>query len=318
MENYIHLNQLKAGDLMLFTAPDSPLSQLIAKLTHSTVSHAGIADYNPVYVLNEQEEGAVRSILNPPNERSIYIRRLHSCPDTGKVADIALKYIDEKLPYPMTNLIFVGIYILTEDILPDSELSKLISTLVKYINYKLIKYINAKKDPNVTPMVCSQFALHCYDKAAKEYGREYLIKFNKKDTSSKSIINQVKNYEIPVNFTPNYNMNADMEFNLTESDFNNLCSQIIRKIDDKNTISDNNDDDISNSVISSDFVSSILTFAHLLNGRKNSTAKDLLNNIIDMRETFTTPADLLMNTTNVDDLGILLYTQEELDSYRDK
>ena len=45
--------------------------------------------------------------------------------------------------------------------------------------------------------------------------------------------------------------------------------------------------------------------------------KKVLTELMQFQETFVTPQDLLVNTTNLEDMGILTYTQEELDAYNE-
>ena len=117
MEKTITLNELKPGDIILFSVPkNSKISILIGLLTRSKVSHTGMVDFNPGYVLEEIKEGATKSPLPSPG-RTLYIRRLQNEPDTSEIVKIAMKYVDEKLPYPMSNLVLLGLYILAGDTL---------------------------------------------------------------------------------------------------------------------------------------------------------------------------------------------------------
>lgn len=330
MNHYITLSDIKPGDLMLFTAPDAPLSQLIAKLTHSSVSHAGLVDYNPVYVLNEQPEGAIRSILNPPNERAIYIRRLCTSPDTTKVADIATKYINEALPYPMSNLVFIGVYLLTGDLILDKKASKLVCALVKLATYKIMDYLNHRKYGDVTPMICSQFAVHCYNEACATYGTDYKIKFNEKVTTIKTLIESILDF-LKKRPLKTYNLALDaLEENFTvqkDQSVDSLCEQLLSHMNSTDLASNVQEDAFLEELISV-FLQYATALTHLMNPiiawdlatisepMKTPQIVDLLNSIMSFQETFITPEDLLSNTTNVEDVGLLTYTEEELEKYK--
>ena len=61
-EKQIHLDDLKVGDILLFPAPkDSWLSQAIALLTDSSVSHAAIlSEKGAAYTIAEATIGGIK------------------------------------------------------------------------------------------------------------------------------------------------------------------------------------------------------------------------------------------------------------------
>ena len=148
MAETITLNELKPGDIVLFSIPEhSWISSIIGFLTHSEVSHTAMVDFNPAYILEEGGEGAAQSPLPDPGTRTLYIRRLNNSPDTTKVDDIAMKYVKEKLPYPMSNLVFLGLYIIAGDFIPDTIAGDIINNILRLATYELMKLVNNKTHP---------------------------------------------------------------------------------------------------------------------------------------------------------------------------
>ena len=330
MEN-ITLKDLKTGDIMLFTAPPGLLSQVIAALTKSTVSHAGMVDYNPVYVINETDKGAVSTILNPPNDRPIYIRRLKNAPDTEKVADIALEYVKEDLPYPFANLAFLGIYMLASDFIPDTFGGEIVKNIIKLACYELIKLFNSKRIPAPrVPMVCSQFVATCYDDAAIKYGPEYKIHYSEDVKTISSLLQKIlEQLEAEPDKTFLLKEPSETPF-LPASNADPAeeeCRRLLDHMKQKQNTLLAAPSKIPDDVIAVFYQYAVLFLRFLKPDQNNlklggqisaGEIKNVRNELRRFQETFITPADLLSHTTNLEDVGILTYTQDELDSYRKK
>ena len=384
MADTITLKELKPGDIILFSPTDELISKLIVFLTHSQVSHTGMSDYNPGYVLNEEGDGALRRFLAAPGERTMYVRRLKNAPDTSKVADIAKEYVDQNIPYPKSNLLFLGIYILAGDFIPNNIAGNLIKSVIKVACYELIKFANELQfHDSKNPMVCSQFAAACYDQAAMKYGPEYKIHYNEKVGTIPSLLRQIieqlegdgdKTYaeEEPAKghlllgaaagtSTDPAALDAAPEEDVEES-LQKLLDCMMEK-EQEIKESENRDQEAplccvgaKHDRISDDVIMSFYKYAKLVlqifgpkkasdtnsetdadlkadNGINADTGftleaghksivsaeeiKKVLTELMQFQETFVTPQDLLVNTTNLEDMGILTYTQEELDSYRE-
>ena len=340
----ITLQELKTGDIMLFSPTDEAISKLIVFVTHSKVSHTGMVDYNPAYVINEQGEGAMRRLLGAPGERTIYIRRLKNAPDTSKVVDIAMEYVNEQLPYPKSNLFFLGIYVLAGEFIPDTLTGELIKNLLRVVCYELIKLVNEKRFPGVdTPMVCSQFAAFCYDQAALKYGPEYKIHYNDKVATVPSLIRTIldqlikepeKTYRLDA---PKKGLLGEVEEELMSAE--ECCGKLLEHLT-KNHLMAGASPEAEDGVmkasdemmtarptkVSDEVIAAVYQYGRLLlalfgskelkEDAKTVSAKEIqevLEELLRFQETFVTPEDLLSNTTNLEDMGILTYTQEEVD-----
>ena len=330
MTKTITFDELKPGDIMLFSIPEhSWISSVIGFLTHSKVSHTGMVDYNPAYVLSEIEEGASRYILDPPGVRTLYIRRLKNEPDTTKVVEIAKKYVDENIPYTDANLAFIGLYIITSDFIPDSIAGQFIKSILQIATYEIIKLVNSKFHPDseVPPMVCSQFAAKCYDDAVLEYGPEYKIHYNEEvktvATLLTKIIDQLDEDEDKTFTIKSHKHKVLQGISEGIESLEEHCEKLMNHIKGKED--SNKSEKISDEVIS-EVYQYAKWFLRLFDNKTEyedddkeqvtaSEVKSVLEELFRFQETFITPEDLLSNTTNLEDMGILTYTQEELDMH---
>lgn len=326
MDKTISLSELKPGDVILFHKPkDSKISFLISLLTLSPVSHSGMISSNPGYVIQEVLEGASRLPLGDPGERKLYIRRLEGEPDTSVVVKIGMKYVDEKLPYPFSNLIFLGMYILISDFIPDAFEGGLVKKLLKLATYELMKLVNKKRHPgtDVPPMVCSQFVAACYDEAALDVGPQYKIHYKEKTSAGllEKILQQLdeeqdKTYAIE---KPEEGMllGASNSADAVEE----YCEQLTQHMQENTLLA-------RPAKISDELIASLYQYGTWLLKLLDDTAdypdqdhaspeeiKKVLQELLRFQEAFVTPGDLLSNTTNLMDMGILTYTAAELARY---
>ena len=345
MQKTITLEELKPGDIILYSTHKTKISILISILTKSKVSHSGIVDYDPAYSLQEVDKGAMRNPLPDAGTRTLYIRRLEGEPDTTVVDEIAMKYVNENLPYTNVNLICLGLYMLACDFIPDTFEGEVISNLLKIATYEIIKILNDKYHPglDVPPMVCSQFAAACYDEAALTYGPEYKIHYTEDVatvyTLLKKIIDQLKDngdktYSIKSENTPSKEIAIlSEEISDTIEAAEHFCDKFIKLRESKtednskhNTLT-NTHSKISDELII-DFYKYGKSLLRLVNNTCDNEAtlesketvtsdeiRAVLEELFRFQETFVTPQDLLTNTTNLVDMGILTYTQDELEKY---
>lgn len=334
MAKTITLQELKPGDIVLFSPPpgkDFWESLPICLLTGSPVSHSGMIYSNPGFAIQEIPDGAECLRLPEPGTRTLYIRRLEGEPDTSVINQIGMKYVDQKLPYPMSNLVFLGMYILVSDFMPNTVTGKAIESVLKIATYAIMEFVNKHLHPgtSVPPMVCSQFVAACYDEAANAYGTQYRIHYND-DVSTLScfihkLIDQLEEEEAEKAY----------EIEQLEDDFlsgmalaadagKTSCENLAKAIQEQQS---------SNLLMASGKVSDSLIAAFYQYGRgilklfgskteypdkKQATAAEiesLLKELLQIRDAFITPGDLLSRTTNLLDMGELVYTQEEINNY---
>ena len=347
MQKTITLKELKPGDIIIYSTHKTKISILISILTKSKVSHTGIVDYNHAYSLQEVDKGAMRNPLPDAGTRKLYIRRLQDAPDTEVVVDIAKKYVDENLPYTNVNLIALGIYMLACDFIPDTFEGEVISNLLKIATYEIIKYFNNIYHPglDVPPMVCSQFAAACYDEAALAYGPQYKIHYTEDVKTVATLIRKIIE-QLRENGSKKYTIKKGILAEGIEA-AEHFCEKLISHREAKNgnvtVLNDNSNISSNSSEISDELITDFYQYGKwmlkLLNimSKNKDNATDSNTNISDaidekdevtgdeiravleellrFQETFVTPQDLLTNTTNLEDMGILTYTQDELEDY---
>ena len=339
MADTIKLNELKPGDLILYEADYSDfISSAIAMLTHSTVTHTALSYNNPAYIVEEGNKFAAKNTIDPPGSRVMHIRRLKDTPDTSKVVDIAMKYVDAKLPYPDANLVLLGIYIIIGDFIPDTISGDIIKNILKIITYELIKFCNKIKAPDsdVPPMVCSEFATFCYDEAAMTYGPEYKIHYNEKVNTISALIKRIidqlisnpdktfKSHHLLFGAAPEVDAAED-----SSEELKMYCEQLMdhmaeHRLESTPTVG-------AAKEISDDVIMAIFNFVKwFLKAFNKDAAEDkavesdaiitadevrtLLEKFLRYQEAFVTPEDIYSNSTNLEDLGILTYTQEDIDA----
>lgn len=327
MAKTISLSELKPGDIILMHKPKkSAISFIIGLLTHSKVSHTAMVDYNPAYFLEEGGHGASQGKLEDEIGRALYIRRLSSRPDTSKVCDIAWEYIKEGHPYPFSNLIFLGIYLLTSDFLPNSVEGGLVKEILRLATYELMRLFNWKQQPDTKfpPMVCSQFAAFCYDQAALNYGPEYKIHY--KDgvipevTLLQKILDQLSEESDKVYALEAPKDNLLLSAEDTTAAAEKYCEQLIEQMQQKQLL--NSPSKVSDSVIAALYQYG-RAFLKLFSGKDYpdkdlatpDEIKEVLSELMQFQEAFITPGDLLSNTKNLEDMGELVFTEEELKKY---
>ncbi|MBR4731742.1 MAG: hypothetical protein IK081_03140 [Lachnospiraceae bacterium] len=364
MADTISINELKPGDIMLFSPSDEWISKVIVFLTQSSVSHTGLVDRNPAYLVNEEGDGTIRKMLPDPGERTIYIRRLKNAPDTSVVVDYAMEYVKQKVPYPKSNLVFLGLYIIIGDFIPDTLTGELVKNVVRLACYELIRLANEIQfhDPD-KPMVCSQFAAACYDEAALKNGPEYKIHYNEKVTTVPNLIRKIID-QLEKNPEKKYCVEAPEKKHLLGAtnhlaEAEDCCKELFghltkQKEDHKLAVAAH----AGSAEVSDEFIAEIYQFGkHFLKifGAKDACCasaegcvkevnecaganemvsgslearggsfvsaeeiKKVLEDLLKYQEAFVTPQDLLVNTTNLEDMGILTYTKDELILHKEK
>lgn len=316
MSKTIKVNELKQGDILLFSHTDEWDSKLISLITDSPVSHAAMSYYDYSEIVEETPPCAVVAKLKERKVgREITVMRLKKYEDMTKVLDIAKKYVNEKEPYANANLVFILIYLLFEKATISLKLQKLLCTLMKFVMSELIKLIDDVFRKDTHPMVCSQFVYNCYETA----GEEYKLKISAK-SSSKCILSKIKEYiennRESLKGKLSININQIKAKNDSIIDINK--DELLKSIYEEITFNSNQELLMNSDKLDEDFVSLVCEFSLILNNLYNNTEcnegflesdNNVLNNIIDklyeMEEYFVTPGDLLFNCDDLKNVGIL-------------
>jgi hypothetical protein len=318
----IKIDDLKQADVLLFSASEDIVSQLIAKITDSPVTHSALSYYDYNMIAEETPPYAQLSeIKERMTNREITVMRLiPRKDDMSKVLDIAKTYVDSKVPYSKLNLVFVGIYMLFKKSLVNSKLQILLSHLIKYITYELIKIIDEAVYGSSQPMVCSQFVYNCFEHAGEDY--KLIIK---NEYAFKSLLKYIQEYidknklslepklvkDIHELFTNKANSNDGMLVSKDEEEF--LKKIYIELEEGKLQTLPTSDEPINEDlVIATHELCSVLWHIY---GNTNDTSlviknRDTLeskpiNEMLDIEQYFVTPGDLLTNCINLTIMGTL-------------
>lgn len=329
-EEKIGLEDLRVGDIMVFPAPEgSKLSQVIALLTDSSVSHAALMyKTGSEFLLAESTIGGIRSTPLPHEEP--YVRRYHlSTEELNKLLNSIEHYIQDETDYAYIDLVLLGILLVYKKFSKKTLTNKIFYTFLEHVARLLAETINNLLSKGKIPMVCSQYVAQCFLDA------ECPLKFNKmvvdwgystesfKLTSGNdqlSLITLLGTTSYPSNTQtknkPNIlNMNEESKiFN----DFIHLIKSEKNVGNEKNTRKNNHVEvnklspiycsetlDLSDLVIPTQDISNSLNII--------LTNKSVINKIQQMdgsyeREVFfVTPADLYLNCSNAEYVGQLSF-----------
>jgi hypothetical protein len=165
------IKDLKPADILLFSGEkESWISKAIMFLTDSPVSHAAIASEAPATIV-EETPPAIRasSVKERIDHRTIYVMRSKQQKSMHPVVNAAMHYLNEKEPYPMSNLYLVGMLLVYRKFTPDTLLKRAMIKIFRILAADIIEFINKHKYPGKLPMVCSQFVYQCYAEAGSDY-----------------------------------------------------------------------------------------------------------------------------------------------------
>lgn len=163
------MNQLKAGDILVFKAGDDWVGKAIAWLTESDVSHAAMMlngtqmvemSANGIYVGNAEAVEGDHAIL----------LRLSPEKDAAPLTDAAQRYIDCKTRYDFPALVYLAGLIIYRRIRPTMKYVVITDLILREACVILDKLIQSVilKNPDKA-MVCSQLVYQVYEDCGKEY-----------------------------------------------------------------------------------------------------------------------------------------------------
>lgn len=307
-DNKIKVSELQAGDILLIEPCDELISKLIAKVTKSPVSHTALScgkSDDIGSVMEETPPVAVRSTVLNRTERTAYVMRLNSNIKCDAVMDIAAKYVLEELPYANAQLPFIALYCLISDFTEGDKLQGLIKRIVRLALGVIVEIQDKHRYEGKNAMMCSQFAYHCYREAGKEY------KINMNDEVIYTLINKIidiisKEPQIAIE-SEKYVLDNEYEEDINNQD--KLLDELCREIDDarKNNVQSNKKKpDV-------DFIKVVCQFAKkfvMFYGEGIDDSKDMkyyLEKLMEMKEYFISPGDLLNNTQNLVCVGTVDY-----------
>ena len=300
-KGFITENDLIPGDILL--SPPTPISwkgQAIVKVTGCETSHTAIycgKDSNGEHIIaHSVDEGIVLITMKKhfieDKTPLCYVRRHIPESNKDKIVAAAKNFVEMKIPYPNEMFVILGVVLLSKKLSIKKELSEVYHKLVKMACKILIKVIKKRKTgSDVYMMNCSQFALECYEKAG------YQIKFDKfvlDYKKNKQPADSASGIDLPVE---SKNMFTDWEISheaITKVDEEELSApeQATQYLGTELTLTDSTDE-LAGHVF------------QLITGKEAESANEALAFIKSNEKYFILPDDLLYNTEDFTDVGII-------------
>ncbi len=167
----MQLQDINVGDVLLFSAEkNSAISQIISWLTNSSVSHAGMYYSKDKFsFINQNPPQVAIGQVDKTKNRTIYVYRHNSSLPTEPVINAATRYLNNKDPYDMAELYFIGLLLLYKKVSIPNRTQKIIIMILKKLTASIVEHINKHKNPGKNPMVCSQFVAQCFEDAGSAY-----------------------------------------------------------------------------------------------------------------------------------------------------
>lgn len=293
----IKQNELKKGDILLFSVIHGDWeSELIALLTDAPVSHTAMV-YDETHIIEETPpSAAINDLSERIKNRDIYVMRLKNVNDLSSTIEIADKYAKANWPYADNALPFIGLYMIGKKYIFTGNKQKIYNKILECALAALIDINNKKKYGDKAPMMCSQFAYHCY----KESGHKININNNVDET----ILSKMREY-----------FNSNKKDLLQEPSPKDELNYVIP---DKNTLNKlvqelreeiKNNDKAANEALSDNLMLTAYRFSSCFvdtfGKNKDNGIVDIFDKLEELYEYFVSPGDLLLHTTNLEFKGIL-------------
>lgn len=312
----INLKDLKQGDILLVDTNKHDIAhELIRILTDSQISHTAMVYYDTNQLIEETIPAIqLYDVKEKLKTGKIYVLRHNDQSlDMTKVLDIAKGYYDDKTPYPFSNLVVLGVYLVVSKYVLKAfpkPIQELLTRALYIGSAELMKLFNELQYKGKRPMVCSQLAYVCY----KEAGPEYKLQI-KRDSECDCLLNELKSWiemRNDVNRIAEWNVDesflaqyVDVSKAETEQLLQDICEEFAKSENDANN---------ANGILSKDFVDAVVGFMKqfvITFGIKTKeeletmSVLDLIDVFMDLEEYFVSPGDLYKNCVNAKVIGEL-------------
>lgn len=258
--------------------------------------------YDDTHIVEETPPSAtINNLAERIKDRDIYVMRLKNSGDLSSVIDIADGYVKENLPYANNALPFIGLYMIGKRFIFTDKKQELYCKLLEYALATLIDINNHKKYGGKTPMMCSQFAYHCYKKS----GHKNKIDVN--SDMSGTILSTIKKCDAN---TMLQNMPPKERYTMpSQSEINKLLKDFYREFYDELNPENNNKNSqaLNDTLLSDELILKtyefITCFVEVF--AQNNNSNGIFDKLEELHEYFISPSDLLYNTTNLEFKGML-------------
>lgn len=313
------LSDLRPGDILTFSGKgeESWITKLICRFTNSWVSHGALFyQHGPVEALADAGSTGIHAhlVTSDEKDRVAYVSRLvktelisdkksfYSDAEMAPVLTAAKGYVDQNLPYPYADLVFLAMILLYKDHSKAGVKQSVIIALLKVIAAELKKLLDEKYRHNYT-MVCSSYVAQCYLDASKK-NRKFKLKLNKDaDLRGSRRSSKTTNtlLELYAEHAAEYDYNTEV-FHLASND--TLPNKSLEEIAQEALEAEKNQRVmlLKGNELSGAIESLLKTLMEVL-GFTFTTIKDMIANAREMQAMFVTPNDLCFNIENTKKIG---------------
>ena len=277
--------EYRIGDIVIFKAEDEWLSQCIAKLTDSDVSHAAMI-YDEKKIVEVGARGTEVHNVSLFAGDGAYLMRLKPELDYHPLVESANHYINAKTRYDFVGLVFLGGLLIYQKMIPTKSMLSITNKILQSACLELDRWIqDLIHQENKEAVICSGLIYQIYCDCGGDYELEIKNGTFLRDTSSHKIriadllhnsYEQIKSNEV-------LNVQSEEE----------LYQELYQALDESNRLKDNIislETLYQNPVLSlaKDFVKKVEIILHEVGSK---TPIDSL---------FVTPADLAYHTENLE------------------
>ena len=334
---YINLDQLLPGDILTFKGnPKDVLSGLIMKLTNgSDVSHGAIFVQKKDFVLAESGESGIHAHMMKmctEGGSEVYVLRHKDAGTEGilPATDVAKQYVLRDLPYPFSDLVFLGLILLFKNNAKKNLLSRAVVDLMCLVAAELKTRIEEKKGPGFHTLVCSSYVYQCYLEAAEKqpnlklevkngdigYGEHRLLFRNAEP--SNTLLDLFEDYvkqdngEFKNRFFARRKLKQAKKLRPVEDVLKDLDLELSVKCEENLPMLNSIDWEIVKDFI--DAVGDIVeAVSSLINDHDDLTLEEMIENARKQQAMFITPNDLRYHLTNANYIGMLRVTRDGSD-----
>jgi hypothetical protein len=334
---YMNLDQLLPGDILTFKGNrDDVLSRLIMDLTNgSDVSHGAIFVQKKDFVLAESGELGIHAhkmIAQVTGGSEAYVLRHKDAGTKGIVpaTDVAKQYVLRDLPYPFSDLIFLGLILLFKNNAKKNLISRAVVDLMCLVAAELKTRIEEKKGPGFHTLVCSSYVYQCYLEASENQPN---LKLNVKNGDigfgeHRLLFRSAKSSNSLLDLFEDYVKQDDGEFKnrfyarrrLKQTKKLRPVDAVLKDLEMELSVKCNENLPMLRSIdweIVKDFIDAvgdvIEAVSSLISDHDNLTLEEMIENARKQQAMFITPNDLRNHLTNADYIGMIRVSRDSND-----
>lgn len=304
---------LRPGDILLFP-PNEWIGKAIVAITKGSISHVAI--YNgdqdgKASIAHSHLEGAAYMLFDLflKDAGRCYVRRHEKQSDLSPVLQAAGKYIQAKNHYPFANIFLLGMLLVSKRFSKNILHSKIFYNFLLNVTHKILPKLDTHPElgKGKHGMSCSQFVTQCFSDAGKDYAIKFkaiLCQYESVSPESDEmsllefIRQQNKSNLIPANLPPL------PEMKITQEEEDKIIADFIALLESTGKLG------LIDNIAKSDDKELINIAATLIGAISNANSESDLEGFLNTgsgpnMNYLITPDDLLSNTENLLDMGVI-------------